>query len=192
MRNNESSSSRFIVALIMIAALIIVGLVVLLIASSVSERDVLVFEYPATQGGEIISEDYYHVKDIKNSYRGGWLLKKTVIVAAEYRGKPVKAIEKIKSEHVEKIIIENGVEIITRSAFIGDISLKEVVVPASITSIERLAFKDCDSLTTIKYDGTMEQWNNINVNKWYAGCPETCTIVCTDGSIVVADLLEAE
>ena len=40
-------------------------------------------------------------------------------------------------------------------------NLRTVLIPASATEIQEYAFNSCDSLETVYYTGTSEQWNAI-------------------------------
>jgi len=52
---------------------------------------------------------------------------------------------------------------IAPSAFEGDVEVKRIRLPESITSIGSGAFTDCTSLTDIYYEGTEEQWAQIYI-----------------------------
>ena len=89
-------------------------------------------------------------------------------------------------ESIESVSIENGVTNIGNYAFflynittasIGeDVTnlgiysfyncrlLKSVVVPDSLTSIDRYSFKRCSQLTDIYYAGSEEDWDQISIN----------------------------
>lgn len=62
-------------------------------------------------------------------------------------------------------------------------SLESVNIPSTITKIEHEAFRSCDKLKDIYYNGTIEQWNAITfVDSWDYDTPDY-TIHCTDGDI---------
>lgn len=62
-------------------------------------------------------------------------------------------------------------------------SLSTITIPASMTSIGPESFRNCTSLTTINYEGTMEQWNAIELGKgWKNGIPAT-EVICSDGTV---------
>jgi hypothetical protein len=42
--------------------------------------------------------------------------------------------------------------------------LKSVVIGSGVTTIGYSAFGNCDSLTSVYYKGTEEDWNNISIN----------------------------
>ena len=83
------------------------------------------------------------------------------------------------------IVIPEGVIRIKFGTFLVCSNLESVTIPNSVTDIEVLAFSECNSLTNITYNGTQEQWNNINkVSGWNEKSP-IATITCTDGVIQV-------
>jgi hypothetical protein len=54
-----------------------------------------------------------------------------------------------------------------------------------VTSIENWAFSGCSGLTSITFDGTIEQWNNINKGDgWNKNVPATY-VQCTDGQVTL-------
>ena len=83
------------------------------------------------------------------------------------------------------ITISEGVTSIGERAFDMCSSLTNITIPNSVTSIGINAFDRCSSLTNITYNGTQEQWNNINkVSGWNEESP-IATITCTDGVIQI-------
>ena len=42
-------------------------------------------------------------------------------------------------------------------------NLKAIVIPSTVTTIESDAFTGCNSLETVYYTGTEEQWKKINI-----------------------------
>ena len=81
------------------------------------------------------------------------------------------------------VTIPNGVTSIGNAAFLHCKSLISVTIPNSVTSIESDAFIWCMNLKSITFDGTKEQWNNIEkIDSWDF---RTCEYLvhCTDGDI---------
>lgn len=65
---------------------------------------------------------------------------------------------------LEKAELCEGITYIPEQYFGKCSSLKEVIIPASVTSIDKLAFGDCNSLETVYYRGTKEQWEELKKN----------------------------
>ena len=78
--------------------------------------------------------------------------------------------------------IGNGVTSIGNSAFISCEQLSGVSCGGNLTFIDYCAFAYC-SLTGIRFDGTVEQWNAIEKDSYWNYCTEGYTIYCTDGEI---------
>lgn len=57
-------------------------------------------------------------------------------------------------------------------------------IPNSVTNIRNGAFNWCTSLTSINYNGTVEQWNTITKDSsWHFQVPSTTVVTCTDGTV---------
>ena len=109
-------------------------------------------------------------------------------------------------ESLEKIYMADAVAIIESDAFLGCKSLYEVrlsqslvainlrafqncpllqtiSIPVSVKMIDSLAFSECTQLKYVEYQGTMEQWEQIDLaqNAFEKGV----TIRCTDGEIII-------
>jgi hypothetical protein len=57
------------------------------------------------------------------------------------------------------------------------------MIPNSVTSIGEQVFQDCDSLTDIIYQGTLEEWNKISKGMSWNSKTGNYTVHCTDGDI---------
>lgn len=79
-----------------------------------------------------------------------------------YRTDSAKAF--YASALLEKAELCEGITYIPEQYFGKCSSLKEIIIPASVTSIDKLAFGDCDSLETVYYGGTKEQWEELKKN----------------------------
>ena len=63
--------------------------------------------------------------------------------------------------------------------------LTTVTLGKGITSIERELFKNCTSLSTITFTGTVEQWSSLTLGTdWRANVPAT-KVVCSDGEVAL-------
>ncbi len=63
------------------------------------------------------------------------------------------------------------------------IALKTITIPKTVKVIGISAFENCTNLTTIVFEGTMEEWNNIlKHNNWDLNTGDY-TVYCSDGKI---------
>lgn len=62
-------------------------------------------------------------------------------------------------------------------------SLKKINIPSSVTSIGENVFYCCGSLTTINYDGSVEQWKLIEKSVWWNYGAVINYVQCTDGRV---------
>ncbi len=67
--------------------------------------------------------------------------------------------------HIERVVITDGVTQIGGDVFRYHPSLKEVLIPNSINTIDIGALDSGESLSDIYYSGTEEDWNNINIRE---------------------------
>ena len=69
--------------------------------------------------------------------------------------------------------------------FSGCTKLESVVVGTEVKNISYNPFAGCTNLTTLTYEGTQEEWNNIGKDtRWLLNASIT-TIICTDGQITL-------
>ena len=61
--------------------------------------------------------------------------------------------------------------------------VKELVIKFGLKSIPDGAFSGCTNLTTVRYEGTSEYWNWINIQDPMIHDNEALTIICTDKTI---------
>ena len=64
------------------------------------------------------------------------------------------------------VTIPDGVTSIGNAAFAYCENLASVTIPVSVTSIEDAAFYSCTNLTDVYYDGSEEEWSQIQIGSW--------------------------
>ena len=61
--------------------------------------------------------------------------------------------------------------------------MTSIVIPESVITIDSCAFEGCTGLTSITFEGTVEQWNAISKdNNWNFNLPAT-EVICSDGVV---------
>ena len=72
---------------------------------------------------------------------------------------------------------------IYKHAFYKNDKITSVIIPDTVTSIGNYAFESCTSLTSINFEGSVEQWNSITKgSRWNDYVPAT-EVICSDGSV---------
>lgn len=68
---------------------------------------------------------------------------------------------------LKEVTISEGLTEIIFSAFEDCIELESITLPSTLTSIGHDAFKGCIKLSTVNYNGSEEEWNNVTKgDKW--------------------------
>lgn len=84
---------------------------------------------------------------------------------------------------LNNIVLPDGIIDIGKGAFENAKELSEIQIPNSVNSMGAYVFDGCDSLREIIYDGTISQWNEIDI-EFLNHIIYQCTIHCIDGDIV--------
>ena len=81
--------------------------------------------------------------------------------------------------------LKNGVATteICADAFKNNTFLIDIYLPSSITKIGDNSFYSCTSLKRIHFDGTMEDWNAVELGASWCGYTSGVAVVCIDGTI---------
>lgn len=171
-------------------------------------------------GAECTSCDYkladteglvFELNEDGNSYAMtsvGSVEDETIVVPAEYEGKPVTKIADRafwNCTTVVKIVIQPGVKVIGEYAFADCINTTSITIPEGVEEIGYMAFMDMTSLPELtlpgslkkvggslvfysrelrklSFNGTMEQWDAVEKEGWNYGVTVK-TLYCTDGEI---------
>ena len=70
---------------------------------------------------------------------------------------------------------------IGKGAFADCSGLKSVTIPNSVTEIEKRAFSHCSGLKSINFQGTREQWKNVNKGDDWDEDTDDYVVHCSDG-----------
>ena len=159
---------------------------VMIITASLSDEKRL--EYELKEDGT------YEVVSIKNTYRGGWFAKDTLVVPSTYKGVAVTSIKSLHLQKTKNLVISDGITSINQAAFekssletiklpgtltkLGDNAfnqcyyLKKVEIPSGITYIPVMAFQFCINLETVTFKGNVTMINEYAFN----GCEKLSSI----------------
>ena len=86
---------------------------------------------------------------------------------------------------LESVTIENGVTKIGHAAFFWCDSLSQIVIPNSVTEIGEYAFCGCSHVSTIKFNGTVAEWQAVSKGKKWDEHVWTSRVYCTDGEATI-------
>ena len=137
--------------------------------------------------------EYYTVEAVGSGNFGN-----EVTIPGYVNGLPVKIITDLSSgwaTNVQHVVIKEGVEEISKTAFAGTTSLTSVELPSTITKIASNAFYDDswigglgnlvgrDKKIEFTFNGTKAEWDVIAANSpgWEQGLATGTTVHCTDG-----------
>lgn len=84
---------------------------------------------------------------------------------------------------LQEIVLPNNVTLIEYQAFMYCTNLESITIPSSLSSLTHGLLRGCTSLSTIKYLGTMAQWESLpKAEYWNLSVPAT-SVICIDGSV---------
>lgn len=151
----------------------------------------------------IAHREYLVIEDLTNS-----LLQADVNPLKHMNYIPVKFLYE-SQKSVDGFVIPDGIESIQQHAFY-ETDLTEIVIPEGVTSIysrafgscknllfvtlphsikfiDRAVFIGCHAIVEIRYNGTIEEWNQIDCSdKWMSlSGAYTVKLICNDGELWV-------
>jgi hypothetical protein len=91
-----------------------------------------------------------------------------------------------EESHLTSVVIPDSVTMISSHTFESCENLLSVVIGKGITDIFYEVFAGCRALASIAYNGTMEQWEQIDFagDGWNEGVPAK-VVHCTDGDVEI-------
>lgn len=84
---------------------------------------------------------------------------------------------------INNIVIPDGVTKINSCAFLNFNGMQSLRIPESVTYIGDYAFSGCQSLYNITYDGSVEQWAQIQTGQGWADRVGDSTVHCSNGDV---------
>ena len=81
------------------------------------------------------------------------------------------------------VTIETGTVWVNPCLFTKCTTLKSVTIPSSVTTIGGNAFQGCSKLETIKYNGTVAQFQKITIGQSAFSGTKAKSVTCSDGSV---------
>jgi hypothetical protein len=104
---------------------------------------------------------------------------KNIRISGLLNGKQVYAIKGNSfrtNQNLEKIIVENGINIVGSYAFAWCFNLKKVILPNSLTTIDVSAFQDCSSISSVKFGIGLN-----SIGKWaFENCTSLVSVTIPD------------
>lgn len=104
-------------------------------------------------------------------------------------GKQESAVKGIKGDKDEITLVvipskSDGITVteIGKGAFLDCVALATVEIPNTVTVINEKAFKGCEALKKIKYNGTKQQWKKIEKGSDWNSGTGNYVVYCSDGS----------
>ena len=117
----------------------------------------------------------------------GTTLEIDIVVARYYNGKDIVAVADsafASSRGIRSIYLQEYITRIGNRAFADSVGLTEVTLSLGLEYMGSCLFIGCDSLTTVYFRGTMEQFLNIEKAGDWDGGNTGFTVVCDDGEII--------
>lgn len=88
-----------------------------------------------------------------------------------------------KSNKNTSVVLPEGLEVINASSFDENKKLESIEIPNTVKNIKMYAFRLCESLRTITFNGTIDQWQGITKESGWDNGLSKYTIYCTNGTI---------
>lgn len=85
---------------------------------------------------------------------------------------------------LESLVLPEGVKTLGDGAFYECANLSEAVLPLSLQSIGASCFGFCEKLSSIVYNGTTEQWGEIELGMLWKSRVPAEDVRCTNGAVV--------
>ena len=88
-------------------------------------------------------------------------------------------------ESLKELHVPSKVQYILVNGLAGCTALEKLTLPKTLTNLSTNAIADCTALEAIDYEGTKEEWGNIQKSEGWMDGSDLKTIRCTDGDITL-------
>ena len=105
----------------------------------------------------------------RNAFRNGNIIDVAVPLLVKRNGKSVTTEAVVESDFsqntgsITDIIIPSSVTAIHQGAFADCRSLERITIPRAVKKIEQGTFENCIALTDIYYEGSPEEWKEVEI-----------------------------
>ena len=87
-------------------------------------------------------------------------------------------------DNLQSVYIGKGIRVISVKSFSECDRLETIHLQANIAEIEMYAFSGCKNISHIYFNGTVEQWQSISIDKNAFEKDISFSVVCTDASFI--------
>ena len=84
---------------------------------------------------------------------------------------------------LSSVIIPDSVTSVGEYAFYNCYNVKDIKMGSGISQIDQFAFDKCNAIKSFTYNGKVEQWNLVQLDRLWDGYVSKCDITCSDGVI---------
>ena len=84
---------------------------------------------------------------------------------------------------LEEVRLPEEITLLSRRLFDGCTSLKEITIPARMAAMDEGCFAGCTSLTTIRYEGTRQQWEDLPKGMLWDLDVGDHEVICSDDTV---------
>lgn len=84
---------------------------------------------------------------------------------------------------ITSVAIPDSVTSIGEYAFYNCYNLENIKMGSGITQIDQFAFDKCNAIKSFTYNGNVEHWNLVQLDRLWEGYVHHCDITCIDGVV---------
>ena len=89
----------------------------------------------------------------------------------------------MQDEKITSLVIPDTVTSIGENSFWDCDGLTTLTIGSNVTALEHYAFYGCTYLSTVIFNGTVEQWNDVEIGVYVFDDTLVTKIICSDGEV---------